>query len=152
MGQVTDEQREFLSIINTASNDMLGLVNDLLDVSVIESGKLEFQLRKGPLKKLIDERVRVDRIVAERKNIKIHAELADIPDALFDPNRIAQAFDNLLGNAIKFSPQGSDIYVSLDIDADMARVGVRDEGPGIPAEEQSKLFGEFQRQKTYRGI
>jgi len=145
MGKVTDEQREFLSIINTASNDMLALVNDLLDVSVIESGKLELQLQKGPLKKLIDERIRVDQIVAERKNITIHPLLSDIPDVLFDQNRLAQVIDNLLGNAIKFSPQGSNIYVSLDLDADMAKVSVRDEGPGIPAEEQSKLFGEFQR-------
>ena len=145
MDKDTDEQREFLSIINTASNDMLALVNDLLDVSVIESGKLELQLKKGSLKKLIDERIRVDQIVSERKNITIHQVLSDVPDVLFDPNRLAQVIDNLLGNAIKFSPQNSNIYVSLDLDSDMAKVSVRDEGPGIPAEEQSKLFGEFQR-------
>lgn len=145
MGEVTNEQKEFLSIINTASNDMLTLVNDLLDVSVIESGKLDLRLESGPLKQLIEDRIRVSHIVAERKKIALHTSLSDIPDTLFDPNRIAQVFDNLLGNAIKFSPQGSNIHISLSADAGTAKVSVRDEGQGIPPEEQAMLFGEFQR-------
>lgn len=145
MGEITEEQKEFLSIINTASNDMLALVNDLLDVSVIESGKLELRLESGSLKGLIEDRIRVSQIVAARKKITLHTSLPYIQDTLFDSNRIAQVFDNLLGNAIKFSPQGSNIHISLSADTETAKVSVRDEGPGIPPEEQSKLFGEFQR-------
>lgn len=64
---------------------------------------------------------------------------------MLDLNRILQIFDNLMSNAIKFSPRDSVIYVILSQENNMVRVSIRDEGPGISKDEQSKLFGEFQR-------
>jgi signal transduction histidine kinase len=144
-GPLTPEQQEYLSIINGTSNEMLGLVNDLLDVSIIESGNLDLVLKKDSLKGIVENRIKINSVIAQRKNITIHAALHDVPDTLFDPNRIAQVMDNLIGNAIKFSPIGSCVYITLENKGDALQVSVKDEGPGIPEDEKAKLFGEFQR-------
>jgi len=147
-GPVTEDQKEFLALIKDTSYDMLNLVNDLLDISVIESGKLDLNLKPGSLKDLITKRLRIIGPVAEKKEIIIHEALAHIPEVVFDSNRISQAIDNLISNAVKFSPPGSNIYVILAEEDQRAKFSVRDEGPGIPVEEQSKLFGEFQPLST----
>ena len=148
LGDVSEEQKEFLTIINKTSQDMLTLVNDLLDISIIESGKLDLDLKPGSLKKLIEERLRLNTVMAERKEMTFHASLSDIPEVLFDSNRIFQAIDNLISNAVKYSPSGSSIFLTLEEETQAAKFSVRDEGPGISIEEQSKLFGEFQRLST----
>lgn len=144
-GPVSAEQKECLLTVFTTADQMLTLVNDLLDVSVIESGRLELQLRMDSLKELIENRLKINRVVAERKKITIHADLADIPGLSFDRNRISQVFDNLVGNSIKFSPEGSNIHVTLKHEGNSAKVGVRDEGPGLSEDDKGKLFGEFQK-------
>lgn len=144
-GSLTQEQHEYLSIINTASDGMLALVNNLLDISVIESGKLEIQTREDSLQDVITERIRIYRNLAKEKNITLAHDLSQVPDHPFDRSKIAQVVDNLLGNAIKFSHPDSRITVSLDVKGSMARVSVTDEGVGIPAQEQAHIFGEFQK-------
>lgn len=148
MGPLTEEQNEFVGIIHDASQRMLALLNDLLDISMIESGKLELRVEQGSLKRLIEDQIHINRIIAEKKGIMLHARLSEIPDALFDANRITQVIDNLVGNAIKFSPSGSKIHITLAREENMAKVSVMDEGPGISSEDQTKLFGEFQRLST----
>jgi len=144
-GPITEEQAEFLTIINKASDDMFNLVNELLDISVIESGKLDLDLKPGSLKTLIEERVRIHGVVADKKGTILHTALANIPEFIFDAHRIAQAFDNLISNAIKYSPPGSTVFLALEEKDRAAEFSIRDKGPGISVEEQSKLFGEFQR-------
>ncbi len=144
-GPLTAEQEEYLTIINTTSDEMLSLVNDLLDVSVIESGKLELRTALGSLKDTLEERVKMIRVIADRKGILIESNLAPVPNVVFDSNRISQVIDNLVSNAIKFSPSNSTIHITLAEAGNGVRVSVRDEGPGIPAEERARLFGEFQR-------
>jgi len=144
-GSLTEHEFEYISLIHTAAQNMSALVNDLLDTSIIESGRLELQLKKESLEKLIKDRLKIYDFIAKRKNITIHSTFSKIPNTLFDPNRIGQVFDNILSNAIKFSPQGSNIYVVLNKNEKMPKVSVRDEGPGISEEDQSRLFGDFQR-------
>lgn len=144
-GPLTPEQEEYIRIIHTASNDMLMLVNDLLDVSVIEGGNLELKLKRGSLTKLLEDRIKLSKVIAEKKEIVIHKNFPELPDIMFDANRIAQAFDNFAGNAIKFSPRGANIYVTAKQEGDKIKVSVRDEGPGLSLEDQSRLFSEFQR-------
>ncbi|MFC1798449.1 sensor histidine kinase [Thermodesulfobacteriota bacterium] len=145
LSAVSKEQNEFLKIINTTSQEMLTLVNDLLDISTIESGKLDLNLKPGSLKNLIEERLRLNIAVAEMKKMTFHSDLSDIPDFPFDSNRISQVVDNLISNAVKYSPSGSSIFLKLEEENQCAKFGVRDEGPGISTEDQKKLFGEFQR-------
>ena len=140
-----EDQKEYLDTIENKSGEMLELVNDLLDVSVIESGKLDLKLKSGSIKALIEKHVRENRVIAERKEIAVHSSFDSVPDTLFDANRISQVFDNLMSNAIKFSPHGSNIYITIYKKDQMINVDVKDEGPGIPEEERSLLFNEFQQ-------
>jgi two-component system, sensor histidine kinase and response regulator len=144
-GPLTDEQREFLSTIYAASRDMLNLVNDLLDISVIESGRLDLKIQRDSLKLLVRERLRIMKLLAERKDIRFVTDLQKLPDVPFDRNRMAQVIDNLIGNAVKFSPAGSSIIVRVFEAGGMAVVNVSDEGPGIAPADQQRIFGEFQK-------
>ena len=142
---LSDEQKEFISIIHFTSNNMLDLLNDLLDLSQMESGKFDLKKKQASIKTLVEERIRLYRLQSDNKRISIHTDISDIPDFAFDYGRIGQAVDNLISNAIKFSPPGTNIYVSLEAADNIAVFSVQDEGPGIPAEEQGLLFSEFQR-------
>lgn len=145
-GPLTGEQREFAGIIHEVSEGMLALVNDLLDISVIESGKLDLRPREASLADVVRERVRLLEVVARKKNSTIETQTGDFNRTLpFDPDRIGQVVDNLVGNAIKFSPAGSRIQVIVEDGGGCATVTVRDNGPGIKPEEQARLFDAFQK-------
>ncbi|QWR77548.1 hybrid sensor histidine kinase/response regulator [Candidatus Magnetomonas plexicatena] len=148
LGVLSQDHRDIVQNIHTASSELLTLLNDLLDVSAIESGKLPLVIKQGSLKSLLTKRVKNSRINAEKKGITVHEHFEDVPDALFDPDRINQVVDNLISNAMKFSPKGSNIYVYLSQAGEDAVVRVKDEGPGIPEEAQSNLFKEFNRLGT----
>ncbi len=142
------DKREFLQSIHKVSNDMLTLLGDLLNISTIESGNLDLQIQPDSLVKLVEERVRMYQVMAERKNIATHLDIEEIADFSFDANRISQVIDNLLSNAIKFSPPGKDIYIWLGKNKGQAKFSVRDQGPGISPEDQDKLFKHFQKLKA----
>lgn len=144
-GPLTPEQREYLSIVHSVSDGMLSLVNNLLDVSVIESGGLELQRGWNSLRDLIEERIRIHKVMAAEKGIVLHTALSNIDrEHFFDAGKIAQVVDNLLSNAIKFSPHNSSVFIGLEKSDEEVTVSIRDEGPGIPEEDQSRIFGEFQ--------
>lgn len=136
---------EFLKIINTASGTILDLVNDLLNLSAIESGQLALNLKPGSLRELIEERVYLYTHLATEKQIKLTTNYQDIPVFLFDAPRIGQVLDNLLTNAIKFSPIGGVIEISAKTSNGCVRVSIVDEGPGIKSEELEKLFKPFKK-------
>jgi len=144
-GPVTERQIGILRRMADSGQQMLALVNDLLDVAAINSGKLALRMTVGPLAGVVEERVRLMELTAARKQIEIGLDMADACPTLHDPMRIAQIMDNLLSNAVKFSPPGSSVHVSLAREGSLARVSVRDQGPGIADEDIPKLFGEFQR-------
>jgi two-component system, sensor histidine kinase and response regulator len=140
-----EDVKEFIATMHDASQHMLCLVNELLDTSVIESGNLELNLKNCSLRELLLKRIHINEMLAEKKQMKIQHSLDDLPDFKLDTNRVTQIVDNLLTNAIKYSPPGSNIFVSLENGNGSAKVSVRDEGPGISPEDQGKLFGGFQK-------
>lgn len=148
MGNLSEDLSSSIGIIEKSSMKMLNMVNSFLDISVIESGKLELKFSTGSLKSLIEEYLETCRFLADRKNIKIHASLIDTADMSFDKYRISQVLDNIIGNAIKYSPQGSTIHVMLDEVSGNIRLRVQDEGPGIPDDDKKKLFQEYRRLKA----
>jgi signal transduction histidine kinase len=140
-----EDQNEFIGIIHSTSRNMLAMINDLLDISRIESGNMQLSRKNGSLSKLIIERIRMIQLQADKKHITVYKELSPIPEVAFDEQRLGQAIDNLITNAIKFAPIGSNVYLSLQQDGEIVKFSVTDEGPGIPREEQHLLFSEFHR-------
>ena len=151
VGPLTAEQKEYITVIHNVSRNMLALVNDLLDISVIESGKLELHPERLSLTAFLKERFRFYDIAAQEQKITLHGDLEDVPAQWFDPNKIGQVIDNLISNAVKYSAPGTNIYLTLSREDECSIVSVRDEGPGIPSEYQGRIFGEFQRWGKPRG-
>jgi signal transduction histidine kinase len=139
---------EFIDSISKAATDMLRLLNDLLDISAIESGNLELNFHPESLKKLIEEEVRIQQEFANKKNITLKCDVENIPEFSLDRVRVGQVLYNLISNAIKFSPPGKQISIHLTQDNGDAKVSVEDQGPGISPEDQNKLFEAFQKLKA----
>ncbi|MFH0957825.1 MAG: HAMP domain-containing sensor histidine kinase [Pseudomonadota bacterium] len=140
------EQMEFVSIIHSSSQFMLQLVNDLLDVAKIESGKLQLELTQTNLIEFIKRNLSLNSLVASRKKISlIFRQNGAIPHVMIDPAKINQVLNNLITNAIKFSAQEITVEVAIAKSGDDAVISVKDQGQGIPAEEIDKLFKPFQR-------
>ena len=137
---------KFLNNIFSTTQFMLRLIEDLLDVSKIESGKLELNIETLDLVELAGRNAGLNQTLADREGIKIH--LDHKPDHIYvkgDRYKLEQVLNNLLSNAIKFSPSGSSIHLKLELSGDHARVSVIDEGQGIPADKLHHIFQPFQK-------
>lgn len=135
----------FLNFIFKSSENMFRMVNELLDVSVIESGRLKLDLHSASLQNLANHHIMINRFFADKKNIRLHSDLLDVSQCQMDSNKIGQVIDNLLSNAIKFSESGKNIFVSLEEQKGKLVFSVKDEGPGISEDDQAKLFQHFQK-------
>lgn len=145
-GTLSEDHVTMLKSILTSSKFMLNLLNDLLDVSAIESGKLNLNLVKTDIIKVIQKNVELNNVIAQKKNIKIffnHPLL--IPDFTFDDGKIEQVLNNLISNAVKFSQPGTSVEVSISVNGPNVVVSVADHGQGIPETELGKLFKPFER-------
>jgi signal transduction histidine kinase len=148
-GPLTEKQRDMLRTMDLAANRMLALINDLLDISVIESGRLELHKQMESLPEFLEECRLSNDIIATDKGISLELSTdADLVSLVFDAERISQVLNNLIGNAIKFSASGTTIAVTARRAGDFAEISVADQGLGIPAEELPKIFGEFERSST----
>ncbi len=145
IGPLTDQQREFLRRIEASVDHITTLVNDLLDLGRLEAG---FDARR--------ETVQIDSILkytldnfdhqAREKGIELSSSLGtEIPSLRANPIRIRQLLDNLLGNAIKYTPAGGKVYIGVESRDNQIIIEVRDTGPGIPKEEQNRIFDKFFR-------
>ncbi|GAB1536841.1 hypothetical protein ADMFC3_24720 [Geovibrio sp. ADMFC3] len=141
--KLNDDQSEMLSMIHETSHGMLSLVNDLLDYAVIESGRMSLLKHEHNLQKVIDRRININEPSAVKKNIIITRELEDVGIVSVDKNRIDQVLDNLLGNALKFSPQNTEVKVKLYKEGNDIAITVADQGVGISEDDIPKLFGEY---------
>lgn len=132
----------FLTTIQSLSDFMLRLLNDLLDVSIIETGKIKLELKQTDIISLIGESIKILSVFADKKSIKIEFTYPNsILYANIDPLRIRQVIDNLLNNAIKFSPKGSTVVIQIaQHDEDRLKISILDEGKGIIQEEMDGLF------------
>ncbi len=141
---LTVEQMEFMSIIRSSSQFMLGLVENLLDIARIESGRLELELRPVDLHALVEHNVMLHRPLAARKQIEITLDRdGDLPPTPVDPDRFEQVLNNLISNAVKFSNPGSAVEVRIKRDGDHVLLAVQDTGVGIPADQIDRLFKPF---------
>ncbi len=149
MGQLTGEQAEYLDAIRSSSEVLLCLINDILDLSKIEAGKLELDQQAFSLLSELDAMLGLYAGLFERKGVALHADWsADLPPLVSgDSLRLRQVLSNLLSNALKFTPGGS-VTVSARLesrDGDRCRLAlaVADTGIGIPPERLDRLFKPF---------
>ncbi|MEP4031954.1 PAS-domain containing protein [Roseibium polysiphoniae] len=127
------------------------LIHRFLDFSQSQSGEMELEIKSAPLRRLVETVCSHHQSVA--KKFKIHADIDDLPEtAEIDRGLVEQCLSNILSNAIKYSPERNDIYVSGREDKDYAVISVRDEGVGIPEEEIPKIFNRYFRASTSSGI
>ena len=132
-------------MIETTADKMLKLINDILDVSVIESGELKLEKADYSLRDLLVGRIELLAIAARKKDITICFDAGRECRAFFDCDRVEQVADNLISNAVKFSPFGSSVEVSLLDDDQQAGFSVKDEGPGLSEADKTQMFGHFQK-------
>lgn len=146
VGPLTPDQLDLVTTIHSASQSMLSMVNELLDVATIESGELKLHREAMNVGELIEKSVYLANIDAAKKQTHIVFQPAGGPvTARLDAAKIQQVVDNLLSNAVKYSPPGSTVTVALRTEADRCHVGVTDQGPGIPENERDRLFKDFSR-------
>jgi PAS domain S-box-containing protein len=146
-GPVTADQKEYLGDILTSSRHLLQLINDVLDVAKIESGKMEFRPVPVDLARTIGEVRDVLRTFASSKRISIEVSVdPEVAEVRTDPSRLKQVLYNYLSNALKFSPDGGRVAVRFSPEgADRFRLEVEDAGIGIRKEDLDRLFVEFQQ-------
>lgn len=143
-GSLSDAQRELLTSITQQGRLMLSIVNNLLDVSAIEAGRFDLNLSQTCTSALVERSVRHNSLLAADKLVSIQYQRPDQElDAVIDSHKFEQVLNNLIGNAVKYSPIGSDIEVTLELLNDEFELTVRDHGPGIPENQLDSLFSPF---------
>jgi signal transduction histidine kinase len=146
LGQLTDDQREVLSEMNQASDIMLGLINDLLDVTAIENGSLQLNRQPVKLDELLHAVQTSQRLIAHAKSIEIKLDLPiSLPSPSIDQARIKQVLTNLITNAVKYSFSNTVVILGAKVFDKEVWIWVKDQGQGIPVEEMQRLFKDFSR-------
>jgi signal transduction histidine kinase len=141
------DEKEISTIIYNASDNLLKLVTDLLDISKIESGKIDLDKSPNDYGAFLENRVNLYQIIARKKNINIvFQKIPDLKKVLFDPVYLSEVIDNLITNAIKYSNKDSEIIVTVRVtDNDRLRTEVKDFGIGINNMELDQLFKPFSK-------
>jgi PAS domain S-box-containing protein len=144
-GPLNDRQRRYVTHIHTGGKHLLRLINDILDLSKIEAGRLQLTIESVPIDESFAEVTDTLRALADKKSQSLVVNSSADLSVRADTTRFKQILMNLLGNAIKFTPEGGEIQLTAQDLGEEIRVEVRDSGPGIPTEEQQAIFEAFYR-------
>ena len=148
-GDTPDKMREVLDRIQRNGRHLLGLINDVLDLSKIEAGQLTLSLADYSLKEVVQSVYSAVEALAKEKHIALKVEIPQhLPAARGDERKLTQVLLNLVGNAIKFTDTG-EVAIKASAANGSFTVAVRDTGPGIPEPEQAKIFEEFQQAELF---
>ena len=146
---ISTEQREYVGIIKSSAESLVGIINDILDFSKIEAGMLTVEALPCDLRQIISDAITPFAVLASDKHLQLGLVVAaDVPPLIAsDPVRVRQILVNLVGNAIKFTDRGAvqiEVAMRMDLGAQgMVQVSVRDSGIGIPAEKLDVIFNAF---------
>jgi signal transduction histidine kinase len=145
-GEVNPKQEEYLNDILSSGKHLLSLINDILDLSKIEAGRMELEAQAFDLPSALDNALTLIRERAARHSIRleVHVDPA-IGEVVADERKVKQVLLNLLSNAVKFTPEGGKITMSAALNGDAVAVSVADTGVGIAAEDQEAIFEEFRQ-------
>jgi signal transduction histidine kinase len=142
--EISDELRQILEVIKNSSEFMLRLLEELLDVVKIESGKLQLNLEKIRIGDFLRKNIEINTLLAAKKDIKLMLNIPEqLPEIFIDPVKIEQVVNNLISNAIKYSFNNTTVTVSAFGSGQHVIISVQDQGQGIPKDEMGKLFIPF---------
>jgi signal transduction histidine kinase len=144
LGGINDQQRTILQKVVKSGNHMRNLLDNLLDVSQIESGQFALKKSQQDINIIVKDQLEKHQLIAKEKQIQVHFESGVSPALEVDQSAMIQVMDNFIGNAIKFSPNNTKICIRTETSNNHFRFSVKDEGPGISEEDQKLAFGEFQ--------
>jgi signal transduction histidine kinase/GAF domain-containing protein len=147
--ELADWQTEAIADIDQASSRLVELTEDLLDVTRLQAGRLELQLEPTDLVALVKRIVARFQITTENHSISINSTQEHLVSNV-DPRRIEQVISNLINNAIKYSPAGGIITITLDEDQQSALFSIQDQGIGIPQHQHGRIFSRFMRADNTR--
>jgi signal transduction histidine kinase len=143
---LADKQRRWVGNIQSSGQRLLNLINDILDLAKIEAGKMQVRLEEFTFEDLAEGQLNMFRPLAERKNIDLRSQIApDLPTLRQDPTKLQQILQNLLSNALKFTPEGGRVILKAEADPRFVTMTVTDTGIGIAPEEQELVFQKFRR-------
>jgi signal transduction histidine kinase len=143
-GPLNSEQKEIAETIQSTSSSMLHLVDELLDLSVIESGEERSEAEPCHVWEVISSSLNIYQFSANKKSIKLELDNKGMPERLMlDKAQFRRLLDNLLSNAVKYAPFGSFVRVMTEHVDGVLKIAIEDEGPGIPEDEMHKLFTDF---------
>ena len=145
-GELTDKQADYVKDIHGSGQHLLSLINDILDLSKIEAGRMDLEIARFDLPTAISNAVMLIRERAQRHGITLGLELDPaLAEFQADERKVKQILLNLLSNAVKFTPEGGRVDVTAKFDRDKVEIAVRDTGAGIAPEDQASLFEEFKQ-------
>lgn len=147
-GPLTETQKKFLGHIHRDSRHLLGLINDLLDLSKIEAGRLDLQQERFSIDLVVEEVVSSINPRAHSKSLEILVQSSPSIEVFADGGRLKQILHNLLSNAVKFTPDGGRIEISAAVRESFAEISVIDSGVGIPDDQQQAIFDKFFQVQT----
>lgn len=143
-GSLSDQGKQLVDIALNNSDRLTRLINDILDIEKIESGKMEFRFEPVSMASLVRQAVEANRAYADLFGVNLAiGETEAQTDVYADPDRLLQVLANLISNAAKFSPRGGTVVISLAVEGGQVWVRVADQGPGIPEEFRSRIFQKF---------
>jgi two-component system, NtrC family, sensor histidine kinase GlrK len=148
-GPLTEGQREILDVVRNHSQRLFQSISSILDLSKMEAEMMDYDFTACDLTAVIEKSIQAVDLIARKREIELRASIDDqIPMLMIDERRIQQVLDNLLSNALKFSPGKGEIYVDAFLtenyeDAPTVEIRVSDEGPGIPEDELQHIFEHF---------
>lgn len=144
MGELPEQARQMIDIAYKNSQRLSYLINDLLDMEKLAAGKLHFEMQRQPLLPLLEQILEANQPFAKEHQVSLVFEgsTTDIYVRV-DTQRLMQVLANLISNAIKFSPAGDEVVLSLHPSSSTVRISVRDNGPGIPQAFRSQIFQKF---------
>jgi signal transduction histidine kinase len=142
---LSDRQKRYLRNIREAGDHLLGLINDVLDLSKVEAGRIDLRPETLTMAALLWPVASAAQEAAQKRGI--HFEMNEAPSCslTLDPGRVRQVLYNLLSNAVKFTPEGGRVELSVAASETDVEIVVADNGIGIPADKQSRVFGMFER-------
>lgn len=148
-GKLAEPTQRLLTIAYTNSQRLIRLINDILDIDKMESGKVVFDFKRVAVRPLLEQTIQENNAFATSYNVRIRLDASsDADDVRADPERLVQVVTNLLSNAIKFSPSGAEVIVAFETRGDAVRIAVRDRGNGVPDEFKPHIFEKFSQADT----